>query len=102
LGRARRGRPRRAIAATALWLVVDDTFGLNDVLASVLVGAVGALALWRLARGLSNGGWGGGGLRLLMDARTVTAALLAGGRSGSGSGRSRRRTRSPPGSAGRA
>ncbi len=39
-----------AIAATALWLVVDDTFGLNDVLASVLVGAVGALALWRLAK----------------------------------------------------
>ncbi|MEZ0286010.1 MAG: hypothetical protein ACAH79_12350, partial [Thermoleophilia bacterium] len=67
-----------AIAATALWLVVDDTFGLNDVLASVLVGAVGALALWRLASGLSNGGWGGRGWRVLIDARTVSAALLAG------------------------
>jgi hypothetical protein len=67
-----------AIAATALWLVVDDTFSLNDGLASVLVGVVGALALWRLARGLAGGGWGGRGWGVALSPRVVTAALFAG------------------------
>ncbi len=38
---------------------------------------MGALALWRLAKGLSGGGWGGTGWRVLTSPRTVTAALFA-------------------------
>jgi len=68
-----------AMGATALWLVVDDTLGIDDVLASVLVGLVGALALWRLARGIADGGWryGGGGWRVALDPRLSTGLLLA-------------------------
>ena len=66
-----------AVCAAALWLVVDDTLGLADPLAAGIVGVVGALALWRLAKGIGDGGWryGGGGWTVALDPLKVAAAL---------------------------
>lgn len=68
-----------ALLATALWLVVDDVGGLDDTLAAVLVALVGALALWRLGKGIADGGWkyGGKGWYIALNPLLVTGLLFA-------------------------
>lgn len=66
-----------AVCAAALWLVVDDALGLADPLAAGIVGAVGAFALWGVARGIAGGGWRyeGRGWTVALDPLKVAAGL---------------------------
>ena len=51
------------VAAVNLWLVLDVPAGLPDWLMPLVVGALGALGVWFVARALDDGGWAYGGRR---------------------------------------
>lgn len=68
-----------ALIGTALWLAVDDSLGVPDLLAVLAVAVVGYMALRVLSTGIADGGWGDArrGVRRLTDPRVVAMALFA-------------------------
>lgn len=68
-----------ALVGTALWLVVDDSLGVPDLLAALAVAVVGYISLRTLSTGIADGGWGDPrrGVRRATDPRVVAMALFA-------------------------
>lgn len=60
-----------AVLVTAFWLVIDETVNKNDAIVPLLVGIPGALLIWALGKGITDGGWGygGGGWKRVLDTR---------------------------------
>ena len=68
-----------AIITAAFVLMLDGWLGLPDWLIAVVAVGGGAWLMWRLGRGIADGGWtyGGGGWRRLLDPASWSLAIFA-------------------------
>ncbi|HVG99923.1 MAG TPA: hypothetical protein VM844_04090 [Miltoncostaeaceae bacterium] len=68
-----------AIVTAAFVLMIDGWLGLPDWLIAVVAVGGGAWLMWRLGRGIADGGWtyGGGGWRRLLNPASWSLAIFA-------------------------
>jgi hypothetical protein len=66
------------VFTTAFWLVIDETLDITDAAVPLIVGVPGAILIWKLGKGITDGGWGygGGSWRRVLDCRWWTVGMF--------------------------
>jgi hypothetical protein len=66
------------VFTTAFWLVIDETLDITDAAVPLIVGVPGAFLIWKLGKGITEGGWGygGGSWRRVLDCRLWTVGMF--------------------------